>query len=722
MSCHHRTSAATQPHRVARLSLLSMVVVFFAANGAGAAGPAATPVERKDSQAVKRHQAILKHVQSGDVDLVFLGDSITQGWESTGAALFKTHYEPRKGANLGVGADMTQHALWRITKGGELKGLHPKVVVLMMGINNVASGHSPAQINEGIAALIKAIQDHDATTRVLLVSTFPAGKEATHKFRAPVKALNALLAGQANGDRVRFLDISAKFVDAAGRLTDAYISDGIHLNAKGYKVWADAMNPTLFALLGSGPTPPSDSKRSRWIHVDGDVIEISKGEWIERQKTGAFRFVEKARTAEFVELFDSTRDYTVRLTDTAMLIKGGNATAIVKFADFTKQRDGHFTAPPVKFERRRWVHADGDIIETSKGVWTERQKTGEFHFVEIGRTGAFVELLDASRGYTLRLTDEAMLIIGGITAPTFTTFTKERDGHWVDTPAPVKAGRRRLQWKYAGGFVQNEYNGAWSEKQTSGTVFHFVEKERSADHIELFDKSRGYTVRLTDSSMLIKGGSGALPKFADFTQLNSGSWADDFPSFELGKLSEFEESSGKGPDTVSSGRISKDKPDPGGISYGTYQLTTTSGNADTFVRRFFPTEFKGLKAGTASFSAKWREVARKDRVGFHKHEHDFIKETHHDRQVAKLQKDLGLNVAARSRVFQDVVWSTAVQHGPGATHIVNAVRRLLKGKTVDQLSEEEMIRAVYAERTARSQRELAPRFVRESAAALAALK
>src|SRR5262245_3450957 len=312
-----------------------------AAQGKKKFNPAATPTPRdaKDKPAQDRHKQILARAQKGDIDLIFLGDSITQGWGGLGSSLWKARYEPLKGANFGVGADSTQHALWRITKGGELKGLKPRLVVLMMGINNVNNGNSAEQIAEGHAAIIKAIQANHAATKVLLVSTFPAGKltgsKHKRKFRPVVTALNALLAKQADGDKVRFLDIHDKFLDAKGELTNAISSDEIHLTAKGYQIWADAIQPTIDKVVGKpgGKPTPVTGKRTRWVHTDGELVALVKGAWEERFKNGGkFAFVEKASTAEYVELYDKTRDYTVRLTDTTMLIKGGQGN-VPKFAD-----------------------------------------------------------------------------------------------------------------------------------------------------------------------------------------------------------------------------------------------------------------------------------------------------------------------------------------------------------------------------------------------------
>jgi hypothetical protein len=163
---------------------------------------------------------------------------------------------------------------------------------------------------------------------------------------------------------------------------------------------------------------------------------------------------------------------------------------------------------------------------------------------------------------------------------------------------------------------------------------------------------------------------------------------------QLGTLSEKYESGGRGPATVSTG-----EGDPGGVSYGTYQLASKVGRADEFVKKHYPDEFKGLKGGSDEFTKKWKELAAKDADGLRKNEHQFIKETHYDPQVAKLLKDVKLDVAKRSAAFRDVVWSTAVQHGPNTDVIVVAVRGLIsEGEKWDDVGDESLIKAVYAER------------------------
>jgi hypothetical protein len=161
----------------------------------------------------------------------------------------------------------------------------------------------------------------------------------------------------------------------------------------------------------------------------------------------------------------------------------------------------------------------------------------------------------------------------------------------------------------------------------------------------------------------------------------------------LGKLSEKYESGGRGPGTVSSG-----KGDPGGVSYGTYQLASKVGRADEFVKRYYPDEFKGLKGGSDEFTKKWKELAKRSPEGLRANEHAFIKETHYDPQVRKLEKELKLDVTKRGAALRDVVWSVAVQHGPNTDVIVAAAKPLLKDAKLDDVTDEALIRAVYAER------------------------
>lgn len=161
----------------------------------------------------------------------------------------------------------------------------------------------------------------------------------------------------------------------------------------------------------------------------------------------------------------------------------------------------------------------------------------------------------------------------------------------------------------------------------------------------------------------------------------------------LGKLSEKYESGNRGPGTVSTG-----KGDPGGVSYGTYQLASKIGRADQFVAKYYPAEFKGLKGGSDEFTKTWKELASRDPKGLHANEHAYIRETHYDPQVAILARTLQLDLAKRSAALRDVVWSVAVQHGPRTDVITTAAKPLVEGRSIDAIGDEELIKAIYAER------------------------
>jgi murein DD-endopeptidase MepM/ murein hydrolase activator NlpD len=163
----------------------------------------------------------------------------------------------------------------------------------------------------------------------------------------------------------------------------------------------------------------------------------------------------------------------------------------------------------------------------------------------------------------------------------------------------------------------------------------------------------------------------------------------------LGELSAKYETGGRGPGTVSTGAG-----DPGGVSYGSYQMASKMGVPTRFVcQAEFPwlSDFQGLKAGTAPFTACWKRIAAAETEAFQRAQHAFIKKSHYDLLAAKVLKEDGLDVDTRSRALQDVIWSTAVQHG-GATPIVHRALANCSLSKTDPGYDEQVIRAIYAER------------------------
>lgn len=163
----------------------------------------------------------------------------------------------------------------------------------------------------------------------------------------------------------------------------------------------------------------------------------------------------------------------------------------------------------------------------------------------------------------------------------------------------------------------------------------------------------------------------------------------------LGELSAKYETGGRGPGTVSTG-----SGDPGGVSYGSYQMATKMGTVQRFVSQAgfqWADDFKGLTAGTAPFTACWKRIATEQTAAFQSAQHAFIKKSHYDLLAAKILAEDGLDVNTRSRALQDVVWSTAVQHG-GASSMVHKALANVKSKPSDPGFDKELICAIYAER------------------------
>lgn len=163
----------------------------------------------------------------------------------------------------------------------------------------------------------------------------------------------------------------------------------------------------------------------------------------------------------------------------------------------------------------------------------------------------------------------------------------------------------------------------------------------------------------------------------------------------LGTLSAKYETGGRGPGTVSTG-----VGDPGGVSYGSYQMATKMGTVARFVAQAgfkWARDFQGLAPGTAQFTAVWKKIAAEQTADFQNAQHSYIKQTHYDLLVAKILADNAVDVNTRSRALQDVVWSTAVQHG-GATPIVGRAIATLTCDCSDPTYDKKLICAIYAER------------------------
>lgn len=215
--------------------------------------PSKSIPKRGNARFFELHESFLKRAKSGPVDLLFLGDSITEYW-SKYPEIWEKAYGRYRPANFGSGGDRTQHVIWRI-ENGELDGISPKVLILLVGTNNTGNNTAEqiAAADRKIVALIRAkLPD----TKILLLAIFPRGPR-THNGRvdpweeqmAKIRVINVDLASLEDGKHIRFLDIGSAFLAPDGSIPDDVMPDHLHPSAKGYEIWVKAMQPLLDEMM-----------------------------------------------------------------------------------------------------------------------------------------------------------------------------------------------------------------------------------------------------------------------------------------------------------------------------------------------------------------------------------------------------------------------------------------------------------------------------------------
>jgi len=204
---------------------------------------------------IPRHQEKLAELarrqDAGEpTGIVFLGDSITHNWENQqGKAVWAQRYAAWHPLNLGFSGDRTENLLWRLQH-GEVDGIAPKAAVLLIGTNN--TGHrqdDPAITFAGIRRDLDELRQRLPRTRILLLAIFPRGAGPADEARRLNEQVNAMLPSLADGKQVFFLNLNQAFLGPDGTLSTEIMPDLLHPNARGYAIWADAMAPTLDALM-----------------------------------------------------------------------------------------------------------------------------------------------------------------------------------------------------------------------------------------------------------------------------------------------------------------------------------------------------------------------------------------------------------------------------------------------------------------------------------------
>jgi len=230
-----------------RLFCIPLLLIAFTTITAAEPHSAIKPVPRSGGW-MTRHESFNKRVAQGKVDLVFIGDSITQAWEGSGKDVWAKYYGKRNAVNLGIGGDRTQHVIWRLDN-GNLKNITPKAAVIMIGTNNSGS-NTPAEIADGVKVIVEQIRKKSPSTKILLLAVFPRGTNNDDARRKVNQGANAIFKKLADSKHVHYLDIGEHFLTDNGTLEREIMPDLLHLSPQGYTIWAESIEKSLAKLLG----------------------------------------------------------------------------------------------------------------------------------------------------------------------------------------------------------------------------------------------------------------------------------------------------------------------------------------------------------------------------------------------------------------------------------------------------------------------------------------
>jgi lysophospholipase L1-like esterase len=242
--------------RVAFVLITAIMPVAALLAQGGAPTPADRPAARTDQNSRTAHQQLLDKAKRGGIDVYFIGDSITRRWGALDYPQLLDNWRQNffgwNAGNFGWGADRIENILWRL-ENGELAGVHPKVIVILAGTNNVGTrpggDAAVAEITRGLAAIVYLCREQAPDATIVVTGIFPRNDSLA--VLPEIARINANLAALADGQRVRYLNVNGRLADANGVLVEGMMNpDKLHPAVPGYQVWADALEPILTERLG----------------------------------------------------------------------------------------------------------------------------------------------------------------------------------------------------------------------------------------------------------------------------------------------------------------------------------------------------------------------------------------------------------------------------------------------------------------------------------------
>lgn len=223
--------------------------------------PALSPAPLEEEWAIEwwmpRHEEKLALAREKNPELVFIGDSITQGWEQSGSEAFERAFGQWRTLNLGFSGDRTENVLWRLEHGA-VNEIDPELVVMMIGTNN--TGHRmdpPVEVAAGVTEIVNQLQTRLPDTKILLLAIFPRSATPDDPMRVTNDAINDHIRELGEREGVFWANVNDVFLDEQGHLPKAIMPDLLHPEEKGYERLAVELKPMVESLMSKGELPAS---------------------------------------------------------------------------------------------------------------------------------------------------------------------------------------------------------------------------------------------------------------------------------------------------------------------------------------------------------------------------------------------------------------------------------------------------------------------------------
>jgi lysophospholipase L1-like esterase len=215
---------------------------------------AVIPVPIEKAGWMKRHEWINSQARLGNINLIYVGDSIVQHFDKQGKEVWDRYYAPRHGLNMGISGDKTQHVLWRMDH-GNLDGISPKLAIVMIGQNN--GGHNTGrEIADGVTAIVQRIRTKLPETKILLLGIFQRRQKPVPE-RADLAQANGIISLLADDKKIFYMDINPVFVRPDGTIPADLMPDYEHPSQLGHRLWAETIESKVSELMGDQPIPPA---------------------------------------------------------------------------------------------------------------------------------------------------------------------------------------------------------------------------------------------------------------------------------------------------------------------------------------------------------------------------------------------------------------------------------------------------------------------------------